>query len=210
MVDYRHKVSKICRRHAQSLYGEPKDLRIEYRFWQPFHFDFYHHLVHLCYINKREALVIQMKYIDTYELGKMSELAIKQLIIDLKRMGLELLMEFRKPWNNEVICQFYASYHLDTRESTQVIHWTTKGKHYKVDFPTFAHLLGLDRKDHCSTAISEILALAMDEYQYMCLDGHHANGHTIWLKPYYYVLNNILHQILYPKSSDSTHLRDDS
>jgi DUF1365 family protein len=98
----------------------------------------------------------------------------------------------------------------DTRKSTQVIHWTTEGKHHKVDFPTFAHLLGLDRKDHLSTAISEILALAMDEYQYMYLDGHRANGHIIWLKPYYYVLNNILRQILYPKSSDSTHLHDDS
>jgi hypothetical protein len=50
----------------------------------------------------------------------------------------------------------------------------------------------------------------MDEYQYMYLDGHHADGHTVWFKPYYYVLNNILHQILFPKSSDSTHLHDDS
>ena len=45
-----------------------------------------------------------MKYINTYELGKMPGLDIKQLIHDLKRMGLEQLMEFRKPWNNEIIC----------------------------------------------------------------------------------------------------------
>ena len=94
--------------------------------------------------------------------------------------------------------------------STHVIHWTTEGKHYKVDFPTFACLLGLDRKDHCSTAISNISALAMDEYQYMYLDGYRAGGQTVWLKPYYYVLNNILRQILYPKSGDSAHLRDGS
>ena len=73
-------------------------------------------------------------------------------------------MEFRKPWNNEIICQFYASYHLDTRADTHVIQWTTKGKHYKVDFITFSHLLGLDYRDRTSTAITEISALAMDEY----------------------------------------------
>ena len=50
----------------------------------------------------------------------------------------------------------------------------------------------------------------MDEYQYMYLDGHHADGKIIWLMPYYYVLNNILHQILYPKIGDSTNLREDS
>ena len=44
----------------------------------------------------------------------------------------------------------------------------------------------------------------------MYLDGHRANGKTIWLKPYYYVLNNILHQILYPKIGDSTNLYEDS
>ena len=73
-------------------------------------------------------------------------------------------MEFCKPWNNEIIYQFYASYHLDTHEDTRVIHWTTEGKHYKVDFPTFARLLGLDRRDRCSTTIVEISPLAMDEY----------------------------------------------
>ena len=74
----------------------------------------------------------------------------------------------------------------------------------------FAHLLGLDHKDHRSTTITKIPALAMDEYQYMYLKGHRADGQTVWLKSYYYVLNNILLQILYPKSGDSTHLHDDS
>ena len=64
-------------------------------------------------------------------------------------------MEFHKPWYNEIICQFYASYHLDTREDTHVIHWTTEGKHYKVDFPTFAHLLGWGHRDRRSTTIAK-------------------------------------------------------
>jgi hypothetical protein len=151
-----------------------------------------------------------MKAIDTFELNKLPGLDMTQLLHDLRRMGLQPLMEFRKSWNNKIICQFYASYHLDTRVDTHVIHCTTEGKHYKVDFITFSHLLGLDRRDHTSTAITEISALAMDEYQYMYLDGHRANGKTVWLKPCYYVLNNILCQILYPKIGDSTNLHEDS
>ena len=99
---------------------------------------------------------------------------------------------------------------MDIHEDTHVIHWTTEGKHYKVDFPTFARFLGLDRRDHRSTTIAEISPLAMDEYQYMYLDGHCADGQIVWLKPYYYVFNNILRQILYPKHGDSTFLHDDS
>ena len=151
-----------------------------------------------------------MKAIDTFELSKLPGSDMTQLLHDLRRMGLQPLMEFCKPWNNEILYQFYASYHLDTREDTHVIHWTTEGKHYKVDFNTFSCLLGLDYMDRTSTTITEILALAMDEYQYMYLDGHRADGKTIWLNPYYYVLNNILHQILYPKIGDSTNLHDDS
>ena len=63
---------------GQNLYAkDEKDLWLEYHFWHPFHFDFYHHLVYLCYINKHEPPVIPMKYIDTYEIGKMPELEIK-------------------------------------------------------------------------------------------------------------------------------------
>ena len=88
MVDYHRHVVEIHRRRAQPLYDETKDLRIEYRFWQPFHFDFYHHLVYLRYINKSEAPMIQMKAIDTFELSKLPGLDMTQLLRDLRRMGL--------------------------------------------------------------------------------------------------------------------------
>ena len=75
----------------------------------------------------------------------MPELELKQLVHDLRRMGLEQLMEFHKPWNNKIICQFYTSYHLDT--ANHCIHWTTEGKHYKMDAVTFGHLLGFGKED---------------------------------------------------------------
>ena len=120
--------------------------------------------MYLCFISKQEAPVIQMKAINTLELSKLPGPDMLQLLHDWRRMGLQPLMEFRKPWNNEIIYQFYASYHLDTQVETHFIHWTTEGKHYKVDFITFSRLLGLGHMDRTSTAVTDISTLAMDEY----------------------------------------------
>ena len=127
-------------------------------------------------------------------------------------MGLSYLLEFRKHWNNELICQFYASYHheRDPTGDVDIIYWTTEGKHYKVDFITFSRLLSLSHSDCIATELTEYEDLDMEEYQHMYLDGHRVDGQTVFLKPYYYVLNNILRQILYSKVGDSTYLRDDS
>jgi hypothetical protein len=135
-----------------------------------------------------------------------------QLVSDLPKMGLSYLMQFRKHWNNEIICQFYASYHhkRDPTGAIDIIHWTTEGKHYKVDFITFSRLLGLNDYDHASPELFEYEDVATEEYQHMYLDGYPADGQIVYLKPYFYVLNNILHQILYLKRHDSTYLHDDS
>jgi hypothetical protein len=121
-------------------------------------------------------------------------------------------MEFRKHWNNEINLQFYASYHheKDKTGATDIIHWTTEGKHYKVDFITFSRLLGFNGYDRRATELVEYEDVEMKEYQHMYLDGYPIDGKTVYLKPYFYVLNNILRQILYPKVGDSTYLCDDS
>ena len=125
-------------------------------------------------------------------------------------MGLSYLMEFRKHWNNKIICQFYASNHheKDSTGAIGIIHWTTEGKHYKVDFITFSCLLGLNEYDRTSPELTEYEDVALEEYQHMYLDGYPTDGQIVYLKPYY-VLNNILHQILYPKGGESTYLCDD-
>ena len=84
---------------------------------------------------------------------------------------------------------------------------------YKLDGSvtiTFSRLLGLGENDRTAPELSEYEDVAIEEYQYMYLDGYSANGQTVYLKPYFYVLNNILCQILYPKGGDSTYLYDDS
>jgi hypothetical protein len=134
--------------------------------------------------------MLDMKYIDTLSLCKLPKLELQQLVRDLKRMSLWQLMEFCKPWNSEIICQFYATYYLDI--SNHSIHWTTEGKHYKLDSVTFSRLLGFGKEVRKLPRILDFDQLEMTEYQYMYLDGHKADGKSTWLKPYYYVLNNIL------------------
>ena len=55
------------------------------------------------------------------------------------------------------------------------MHWTTEGVHYKVDYITFSHLLGLGHKDGQASKISDMQTLATLEYQYMYQEGHVAN-----------------------------------
>ena len=98
-----------------------------------------------------------MKVIEAYSLGLFKDLELVQLVSDLCHMGHSYLMEFRKHWNNEIICQFYASYHheKDSTGAIDIIHWTTEGKHYKVDFITFSRLLGLNEYDRTSLELTE-------------------------------------------------------
>ena len=67
------------------MYAEDeKDLWLEYRFWHPFHFDFYHSLIYRKFLGKREPPVIQMKVIDAYSLGLFKEPELVQLVCDVR------------------------------------------------------------------------------------------------------------------------------
>jgi hypothetical protein len=159
LVDYRHRVWDIRSMRGRNLYAEDeKDLQLEYHFWHSFHFDFYDSILYYKYLRKREPPVIQMKVIDAYSLGLFKEPKLVQLISDLPKMGLSYLMQFQKHWNNEIICQFYASYHhkRDPTGSIDIVHWTTEGKHYKVDFITFSRLLGLNDYDRTSPELFRV------------------------------------------------------
>ena len=43
----------------------------------------------------------------------------------------------------------------DPTGAIDIIHWTTEGKHYKVDFITFSHLLGLSQADRTAPELTE-------------------------------------------------------
>ena len=88
------------------------------------------------------------------------------MVNDLRNMGLIHLIEFRKHWNNEIIMQFFASYHheKDNIGAVDIIHWTTEGRHYKVDFITFSRLLGFNHHDRHVAKLSDYEDVDMREY----------------------------------------------
>ena len=55
-------------------------------------------------MKKKEPLVLQMKCIDAYSLGKYKEPELVQMVCDIQSMGLSYLLAFWKNWNNELIC----------------------------------------------------------------------------------------------------------
>ena len=68
---------------------------------------------------------------------------------------------------------------ITTRDSTgaiHIVHWTTEGKHYMVDFITFSRLLGLNEYDRTSPKLTDYEDVALEEYQHMYLDGYPTDG----------------------------------
>ena len=62
LVDYHHKVWDIRSMRDKNLYAEEeKDLRLEYRFWHPFHFDYYESILYNKFLKKREPPVLQRR-----------------------------------------------------------------------------------------------------------------------------------------------------
>jgi hypothetical protein len=53
-------------------------------------------------------------------------------------------------------------------------------------------LLGFNGYDRRATELVEYEDVEMEEYQHMYLVGYLADSKTVYLKPYFYVLNNIL------------------
>ena len=80
---------------GRNLYAEEeKDLRLEYHFWHPFHFNYYESVLYNKFLKKREPSVLQMKVIDAYSLGLFKEPELEQMVHDIRSMGLSYLMAF--------------------------------------------------------------------------------------------------------------------
>ena len=75
------------------------------------------------------------------------------------------LMGFRYDWNTEVLLQFLATFYCDNK--TETLHWMMEGRHYKVDFVTFARLLGLGEVDRGFSEIHNERTLTHEEIAFL-------------------------------------------
>jgi hypothetical protein len=112
----------------------------------------------------------------------------KHAIAACKRYNMYNLMGFRYDWNIEVLLQFLATYYCYNR--TDMLHWMTEGRHYKVNFVTFSCLLGLGAEDRGFSEIHDEHTLTEREIAFMYVDRRAAYGLVKGLKSYYYIFNN--------------------
>ena len=121
-------------------------------------------------------------------------------------------MTLEKNWNEEIIFQFWATLWVD--QASRVLHWMTQGVHYRLDFITFSRLLGFDHMDRDAPRLSTIFAEGISEADLDAAEiykpGAHPDFKTTQLKPFFYVLNNLIRYTIDPKFGDSIHLHQDA
>ena len=82
-----------------------------------------------------------------------------------------------------------------------------EGVHYKVDFTTFARLLGFASGDRYADCIQTQPVLKPEDIVFAYERRDLADGRTVGLKSFYYAMNNLFRETINPKVGDSTSLR---
>jgi hypothetical protein len=95
-----------------------------------------------------------------------------------------------------------------------VLHWLTQGVHYRCDYQTFSCLLGFTSEDRAASSLFDIFpdSVSHDDLEAAQIykPGKAVDFTTTYLKPYFYVLNNLLRLTLDPKIGDSIHIMLDA
>jgi hypothetical protein len=83
----------------------------------------------------------------------------------------------------------------------------TEGVDNKVDFTTFAHLLGFGSGDRYADTIQTENVMNAEDIVFAYERRDLADGKTVGLKPFYYAMNNLFGETINPKGGVSTSLR---
>jgi hypothetical protein len=189
---------KIVR--EENPYLHARCAAIDYRFRSPFHYDFYNSVI------RKKGKILVMKWIDWEHLERNRLPVSDEVLRIVDDHGMRDIMGFSYDWNIEIIGQFHATFHYEDR--VDIIHWMTEGVHYKVDFTTFARLLGFGEEDKMVENIIFENYMKGKNVPELFECEELAGRMTVGLKPIYYALNNLLRETINPKGdSDATPLR---
>ena len=106
VLNYVGKLKMVEEAHENNLYEQPKDLEIDYRFWNEFYSNFYASVN----FNSKKSKVVKMQYVDWEEMKVKNELEFNKMIKACELFGLTDIMSFRYNWNEEVLVQFHATF----------------------------------------------------------------------------------------------------
>jgi hypothetical protein len=146
-----------------------------------------------------------MKYIDWDHIESMNTPDSQRVIDTMTEHGLKDIMGFQYDWNREILAQFHATFFHDVANET--IHWMMEGVHYKIDFTTFAHLLGFGSRDRFADTIHTKNVMKPKDIVFAYERKDLADGKTVGLRSFYYAMNNLFRETINPKGGESTSLR---
>lgn len=199
-TDYKKQLKAVQKCRSSYPYSVPKNKDVDYRFWNEFHSDYYQSVL----FNSKKSKIHHMKYIDWSYLESMGNSDVDDVIAACKRFNLYNLMGFKYDWNREIILQFFATYYCNSE--TDEIHWLTEGRHYKMDFVTFARLLGFGKDDRGYSDLHDERTLRNNKITFIYENPKSADGFVKGLKSFYYVLNNLFRQTINPKGGSDSNL----
>jgi len=205
-IDYKVQSSDVKRMRQDNPFAWSKFEGVDDRFWSQFHNDYYSSVCMKTGIRGLTTPIIMHKASTLLSLQSHNHPEIDALIQRLEDWCILPLMTFKHDWNSEILCQFWATLYID--EEHKVLHWMTEGLHYRCDYRQFSRLLGFNRDDRAAPSLYDRYpdGAGKDDFVEAALyiDPTKANGKIDGLKPYFYVLNNLLRATIDPKIGDAT------
>ena len=99
ILNYEGKLKMVEEARENNPYEQPKDLEIDYRFWNEFHSNFYASVN----FNSKKSKVVKMQYVDWEEMKGKNEPKFNKVIKACELFDLTDIMSFRYNWNEEVL-----------------------------------------------------------------------------------------------------------
>ena len=99
MINYAGKQKLVEEARENNPYEQPKDLGIDYKFWNAYYSNFYASVI----FNSKKSKIIKMQYVDWEEMKEKNEPEFNKVIQACENFGLSDLMSFRYNWNEEVL-----------------------------------------------------------------------------------------------------------
>jgi hypothetical protein len=174
-------------------YEKGKVRGVDYRFWSVFHSNFYTTSI----LGAKKSKIVKMQYIDFNEMQDKQEAEFNATIRTCDRFELSDIMSFRYDWNKEILAQFHATYFWN-KESDET-HWMTNGRHYRVDYVTFSQILGFGHAHMTYPCIHDEICAEISDIKHLRRDLRVADGKRSGLQSFYYVMNNLIRNIINPK-----------
>ena len=95
VLNYAEKQKVVEEACENNPYEQPKDLGVNYRFWNKFHSNFYASVI----FNSRKSKIVKMQYVDWEEIKEKDDPEFNKVIKACGLFGLTNIMSFQYNWN---------------------------------------------------------------------------------------------------------------